>query len=307
MGKITVIGSFVMDMVATVTEFPKAGQTVLGKTLRIYPGGKGANQAVAARRAGAAVEMIGCVGNDGNGKTFLELMKAEGINTEHVKISETPTSIAQIQINEEGENKIVVIPSANHEYTPNDLKEAEEAVKNSDLVMMQLELRYEVSVAILEMCRRLKKKVILNPAPGVKLDEEILKLATYVTPNETELEILTGMKTESEEELYKAAEKLLSMGVECVIATLGKRGAMIADKDGKRIIEGYKATAVDTVGAGDCFNGAFAKCIAEGKTVEEAVRYANAAGALSVMKKGAIPSLPYAEETISFMRDMNNT
>lgn len=302
MAKITVVGSFVMDMVARLEEFPKAGQTVLGKSLGIYPGGKGANQAVAARRLGGDVEMIGCVGKDGNGKTFLDLLRREGIETSHIKESEeVPTAIAQIQIDQAGENKIVVIPSANHAFTKEDLYTVREVLSKTELVVMQLELEYEVSLEILRVCKELEVPVILNPAPAVKLPKEILGLATYVTPNETELEILTGQKTETEEELYSAAEALLDMGVKTVVATLGKRGAMIATAERKQIIEGYRVKAVDTVAAGDSFNGALAKCIADGKDLAEAVRYANAVGALAVTKQGAIPSLPTAEEVDEFL------
>lgn len=302
MAKITVVGSFVMDMVARLEEFPKAGQTVLGKSLGIYPGGKGANQAVAARRLGGDVEMIGCVGKDGNGKTFLDLLRREGIETSHIKESEeVPTAIAQIQIDQAGENKIVVIPSANHAFTKEDLYAVKEVLSKTKLVVMQLELEYEVSLEILRVCKELEVPVILNPAPAVKLPKEILGLATYVTPNETELEILTGQKTETEEELYSAAEALLDMGVKTVVATLGKRGAMIATAERKQIIEGYRVKAVDTVAAGDSFNGALAKCIADGKDLAEAVRYANAVGALAVTKQGAIPSLPTAEEVDEFL------
>lgn len=304
MAKITVIGSFVMDMVARLEEFPKAGQTVLGKSLGVYPGGKGANQAVAARRLGGDVEMIGCVGKDGNGKTFLDLLRREGIETSHIKESEeVPTAIAQIQIDQAGENKIVVIPSANHAFTKDDLHSLKEVFSKTELVVMQLELEYEVSLEILRVCKELKVPVILNPAPAVKLPKEILGLATYVTPNETELEILTGQKTQTEEQLYSAAEALLDMGVKTVVATLGKRGAMIATAEGKQIIEGYRVKAVDTVAAGDSFNGALAKGIADGKDLAEAIRYANAVGALTVTKQGAIPSLPTASEVQSFLID----
>ena len=304
MAKITVIGSFVMDMVARLEEFPKAGQTVLGKSLGVYPGGKGANQAVAARRLGGDVEMIGCVGKDGNGKTFLDLLRNEGIETSHIKESEeVPTAIAQIQIDQAGENKIVVIPSANHAFTKEDLYAVREVLSKTKLVVMQLELEYEVSLEILRVCKELKVPVILNPAPAVKLPKEILGLATYVTPNETELEILTGQKTQTEEQLYSAAEALLDMGVKTVVATLGKRGAMIATAERKQIIEGYQVKAVDTVAAGDSFNGALAKGIADGEDLAEAIRYANAVGALTVTKQGAIPSLPTASEVQSFLID----
>ena len=303
MAKITVIGSFVTDMVARVEEFPKPGQSVLGKSLGIYPGGKGANQAVAARRLGGDVEMIGCVGNDGNGAMFLELFQNEGIVTEHIKVSETvPTAIAQIQIDKNGENKIVMVPAANHAFTKEDVHALEGVLAQTELVMMQLELRYEVSLEILRVCKKQNVPVILNPAPAVPLPPEILGLATYVTPNETELEILTGLKTQTDEQVFAAADALLAMGVKTVVATLGKRGAMLADAGGRQIVPGYRVKAVDTVAAGDSFNGALAKCIAEGRDLAGSVRYANAVGALTVTKEGAIPSLPRAEEVEAFLQ-----
>lgn len=302
MSKITVIGSLVMDMVASVDEFPAAGQTILGKKLGIYPGGKGANQCVAIARLGGDVEMIGTVGKDGYGQTFRKILSEENIKIENLFETELPTAIAQIQINNKGENKIVVIPSANYEFSLDNLKQVENIVAQTKLVVMQLELKLEVSLAIIKMCQKLKIPVILNPAPAVKLDSEILALVDYITPNETELEILSGMTTKTDEEVFAAADKLLKIGVKTVVATLGSRGALLANKDGKRIIKGYKVKVVDTVAAGDSFNGALAKCIVEGKSLDDAVRFANAVGALTVTKSGAIPSLARLKEVEEFIK-----
>jgi ribokinase len=292
-----------MDMVASVEEFPLAGQTVLGRSLRVYPGGKGANQCVAAARLGAQTAMIGMVGSDGNGKTFLELFQEEGIDCANVFVTEKePTAIAQIQINAAAENKIVVIPSANFVFGEREWRQCEKAIKESAVVIMQMELNPGITEEIIRTCARLSVPVVLNPAPARNISGEVLGLATYVTPNETELELLTGMPTDTEENIYKAAGKLLSFGVRAVVATLGKRGALVADAHGKRIIPGYTVKVVDTVAAGDSFNGALAKCITEGKSLDEAVRYANAVGALTVSKQGAIPSLPTAAEVEAFIK-----
>ena len=304
MAKITVIGSFVMDMVASVEVFPWAGQTVLGSELHLYPGGKGANQAVAARRLGGDVEMIGCVGDDENGRTFLRLLEEEGIFSEHVRVCRgVPTAVAQVQINRSRENKIVVIPAANHAFTAEDVRALEPILRRTDLVVMQLELPRETSFELLRLCARLRKPLILNPAPAFPLPNELLACASYVTPNETELEILSGRPVRTEGDAFAAADVLLEAGVRAVVATLGRRGALIADAAGKRIVGGFPVEAVDTVAAGDSFNAALAKCLAERRPLDESVRYANAVGALTVTGRGAIPSLPTAARVEAFLRE----
>ena len=301
MAKITVIGSFVMDNVARMENFPLAGQTVLGKSLGVYPGGKGANQCVAAARLGGDVEMIGMLGKDGNGDTFRKIFKNEGICIDRVFETDIPTAVAQIQINDAGENRICVIPSANHEFGFDELEKIKQTIKNTKLVVLQLELRLDVTKEIIRVCHGYGVPVILNPAPAVKLEKEILGMVDYLTPNETELEILSGLKTETDEEVYKAADALIDIGVKTIIATLGKRGALIATKEDKKIVSGYKVKAIDTVAAGDSFNGALAKCLSDGKSIEEAVKFSNAVGALTVTKNGAIPSLPYLKDVEEFM------
>lgn len=302
MADICVIGSFVMDMVARVKEFPQDGQTILGLDLNCYPGGKGANQCVAMARLGANVEMVGMLGNDGNGQVFLDLLKQENVESKNVFITDKcPTSVAQVQINERSENKIVVIPSANFMFNKENLLQAKESIKQSKLVVLQLELNEDVTHEIIDLCYDLGVDILLNPAPARKLSKEYLSKITYITPNETELSILADMPTETEEEVKKATQKLLSYGVKNVIATLGKRGASITNTNETTFIGGYKVDVVDTVAAGDSFNGALAKCIVDGKTLSNAVKFANAVGALTVTKKGAIPSLPNLKEVEKFI------
>lgn len=297
MRTITVVGSFVMDMIGTVDKFPLEGETVIGKTLKTFPGGKGANQAVAAARLGGKVNMIGMVGKDDFGNTFKSLFKDENIDITHVLTSETePTAVGLIQINGLGENKIVVIPGANYEYSIEDLEEVREVLKNSNLVITQLELKHEVTFKLIRICHELNVPLILNPAPAIEIPKEYLEKITYLTPNETELEILTGIRVHSMESVKEATRKLLDLGVKNVIGTLGSKGAIIGNNNGFQHIEGYKVDVVDTVGAGDSFNGALAYCIVEGYSLPEAVKYANAVGALAVTKHGAIPSLPRKEE-----------
>jgi len=293
MFKITVIGSLVMDQVIKVKKFPKEGDTLFGDEINYYLGGKGANQAFALTRLGADTEMIGMVGNDNFGKAFIETFKKAGTKVSNIMISsKVGTSIASILSNYQAENKIVVMHGANFEFNEKELKKVESVLKNSDLVITQLELKPEIEEAIIKLCAKYKVPVQLNPAPAYKLSKEVLSKLTYITPNDLELSILTGMKTDTLENAKKAVKKLLSMGPKNVISTLGGNGAMIGDKKGVRHIPGFKVKVVDTVGAGDAFNGGFAYAISKGHNIDEAVRFANAVGGLAVTKQGAFPSMP---------------
>lgn len=301
MSKITVIGSFVMDNVAKMARFPQAGETILGESLELFPGGKGINQCVSVARLGGDVEMVGMLGKDGNGDVFRKIMKEDEIKADNVFPCDKPTAVAQVQINADGQNRICVIPSANFEFGFEELDKIDEVIKNTELVILQLELRLDVTKEIIRRAHGYGVKVLLNPAPAVKLEKEILGMVDYITPNETELSILTGLPTETDEEVIVAAKELLSFGTKTIIATLGSRGALIATQDNVEIVAGYKVKAVDTVAAGDSFNGAFAVAITEGKTVKEAVQFANAMGALTVTKKGAIPSLHTRKQVEEFI------
>lgn len=301
MSKITVIGSFVMDNVAKMQKFPKAGETVLGYTLELFPGGKGANQCVSVARLGGDVEMIGMLGNDSNGAVFREILMAEGIKSDNVFSCDKPTAVAQIQINDEGQNRICVIPCANYEFGFEELDKIDEVIKNTQILILQLEMRLDVTKEAIRRARSYGVKVLLNPAPAVKLESEILGMVDYLTPNETELAILTGMPTETDDEVIAAANKLISYGTKTIIATLGSRGALVATANGTKIVSGYKVNAIDTVAAGDSFNGAFSVAISEGKDLESAVKFANAMGALTVQKEGAIPSLHTRKQVEEFI------
>ena len=281
----------VMDNVAKMAKFPQAGETVLGATLEFFPGGKGANQCVSVARLGGDVEMVGMLGKDGNGEVFRNIFKEEGIKADNVFSCDKPTAVAQIQINEEGQNRICVIPCANFEFGLEELDKVDEIIKQTELVILQLELRLDITKEIIRRVHGYGKTILLNPAPAVKLEKEILGMVDYITPNETELSILTDMPTDTDEEVIAAAKELLSYGTKTVVATIGSRGALIATKERVEIVGGYKVQAIDTVAAGDSFNGALAVALTEGKSLKEAVQFANAMGALTVTKKGAIPSL----------------
>lgn len=297
MFKITVIGSLVMDQVVKLKKFPEKGDTLFGDEINYFLGGKGANQAMALGRLGALTEMIGMVGNDKYGQEFIVAFKKEGIKVSNIFVSnKVPTSLAVIQSNNQAENKIVVMHGANYAFSNKELKQVEKTLKNSNLVITQLELKPEIEAAIINLCYKHKVPVQLNPAPAYKLSKELLSKVTYITPNDLELSILTGMKTDTIENAKKAVKKLLAMGPKHVISTLGGNGAMVGDKNGIRHVPGYKVKVVDTVGAGDAFNGGFAYGISKGYKIDDAVKFANAVGALAVTKKGAFPSLPKLAE-----------
>ena len=296
MPKITVVGSFVTDMVATMDRFPQAGESVIGERLRVYLGGKGANQCVAARRLGAEVSMVGMLGNDENGRNFRALFEKEGIGTQYVfTTDDEPTAVAQVQIDRNSENRICVIPGANYCFTPEHLNKAKGVVAGSDMVIAQLELKTEVIEALAKLCAELGVPLMLNPAPAAPLSDSVLNNVTYLTPNETELSVLTGLPTKTDKQVATACIALLKKGVKTVVATLGSRGAYAATAEGGMLAENFKVTAVDTVAAG-------AVAITEGKSLNEALRFANAMGALTVQVKGAIPSLHTRAEVDEFLR-----
>lgn len=290
-----------MDNVAKMQKFPETGETILGESLELFPGGKGVNQCVSVARLGGDVEMIGMLGKDGNGDVFRQILKDENIKSEYVFSCDKPTAVAQVQINADGQNRICVIPSANYEFGFDELEKIDERLKTTKLLILQLEMRLDVTKEIIRRAHSYGVKILLNPAPAVKLEKEILGIVDYLTPNETELSILTGMSTDTDEEVLQASKRLLSYGVKTVVATLGGRGALVATEDSIEFIKGYKVKAVDTVAAGDSFNGAFAVALTEGKPLNEAVKFANAMGALTVTKRGAIPSLHTRKEIEEFL------
>lgn len=302
MSRITVVGSFSMDLTVTMSQFPKEGQTIIGKKMLKNPGGKGANQCIACARLGGDVEMIGMLGEDENGCIIKDLFVSEGVNVSHVlTTSLEPTTIALIEIDETGQNKIVVVPAANFVYSIEDLRKVSDVIANTEMVVAQLEMRLDVMEELAKICEMHQVPFILNPAPAVPLSDELLKRVTYLTPNETELSVLTNHPVSTLEEIKEAAQMLLNRGVKHVVATLGDKGALMADETGMKVIPGYPVTAIDTVAAGDSFNGALAKALVDGKTLEEAIQLANAVGAITVTRHGAVPSLPTKEEVENFM------
>ncbi len=300
---IVIIGSLNMDMVVRTNRAPDAGETLFGEDFTLSPGGKGANQAAAAARLGAEVTMIGRVGKDAFGSELLEVMRQEQVHTGYIGQSETlGTGIASIVVDGEGENRIIVVPGANIEMRPADIAALEPVISQAEMLVMQLETDLPMCAHAAAIAARQGIPVILNPAPARALEDEFLQHVTYLTPNETEAGILAGMAVNSIDDAEQAARILLQKGVRNVIVTLGPKGALIVNHAGSLHIPGFPVQAVDTVAAGDSFNGALAWQLTKGKTLDEAVRFANAVGALAVGKQGAIPSLPYLAEVEQFLQ-----
>ncbi len=303
MGKtVVVVGSSNTDMILEVSRIPKPGETVLGKTFSMAAGGKGANQAVAAARAGGDVHFIARLGDDLFGKQSLAGFHKDGIHTKHISFDDTfPSGVALIFVDDDGENCIGVGSGANANLSKDDIVAASDVIVSADIVLLQLEIPIESVVATASIARENHVDVILNPAPARQLSDELLRCVTVLTPNESETELLTGIKVETEYDCRKAADTLLHRGVDTVIITLGSRGAYVASHEFSGLVEGFAVQPVDTTAAGDIFNGALAVAIAAHMPLAEAVTFANAAGAISVTKSGAQPSAPYLNDIIKLV------
>jgi ribokinase len=301
--RIVVVGSSNTDMIIKVDRIPKPGETVIGGEFSTAAGGKGANQAVAAARAGGKVTFVARVGDDMFGRQAVEGFVADEINVSHVlQDSDAPSGVALIFVDERGENSIAVASGANARLTPLDVLAARQAISSADVLVMQLETPLETVRAAAELANEHNVRVILNPAPAQRLGEEILRHISVLTPNETEAELLTGVEVSSETDAEAAASLLFTLGVEAVLITLGPRGAFILDADHRELVHGFQVEAVDTTAAGDVFNGALAVALADRRSLAEAARFASAAAALSVTKLGAQPSAPTREEIEEFLR-----
>lgn len=288
---ITVVGSINMDLVVRTDRFPKQGETALGDLYTTIPGGKGANQAVAAARLGNDVQMVGAVGTDAFGQVLVGGLNSEGVRIEHVKQLDGMSGIANILLSE-GDNRIIVVPGANHLLKEKEMNGLESLFEASDLVILQLEIPLDVVQRTLEICKRLGTPTILNPAPSAGYRKEMEPYWTYLTPNESEAEEIFGQQWENALEQFPNR----------LIVTLGKKGARYFDGMKHVIVEGYETKAVDTTGAGDTFNGALGVALSEQHPFEEAVRFANAAASLSVEKMGAQGGMPRREEVLVRMR-----
>lgn len=297
-----VAGSNNFDMVANTERSPREGENLLASNLKFFPGGKGANQAVAVARLGATVDLIGAMGQDFIGDFLLRNLEANGIDTHWIKREPSrSTGCAFVAIYPSGNNSIVVDPGANLTLEPSDIERAKEAITAADAILTVLEIPMETVEAVLRAGREAGKLTILDAGPPRKCSREILRLADIVSPNETELEALSGEPVEGRESARKAGEKLLGLGVKTVVAKMGSDGSMLVTREGAKHFPAHKVNAVDPTATGDAFSAALAVKLASGAAVEEAIRYANAAGALAVTKLGALPSLPTRGEIEAFL------
>jgi ribokinase len=290
---VTVVGSLNMDLVARASRIPEPGETIIGSDFRQVPGGKGANQAVAAARLGACVSLVGRVGRDAFGQTLMENLARDGIDQSFlIQDSQAATGVALIVVDDAGQNSIVVASGANAHLSPGDVEAAEGAIARADVLLLQLESPLETVTRAAETAHRHGVSVVLNPAPAHPLPVSLLSIVDVLIPNESETALLTEMSVDRPDEAEAAAAALLELGVGTVILTLGERGALLAQADGASLVPAFPVRPIDTTGAGDAFVGGFAVALAEGRPLAEAVRWGSAAGALATTTEGAQPSLP---------------
>jgi len=300
--QIAVVGSSNMDLVVKSTRIPAVGETILGGDFIMVPGGKGANQAVAAAKLGAEVYFIAKLGSDIFAEHSLDNFRRARVNTKYViQTNEAPSGVALIMVDDEGNNSIVVAPGANQKLLPADVKKAESDIASCGAVVAQLEVPLETIEFAAKMANDLKVPFVLDPAPAQELEAELLEMVDVLTPNETEAQILTGVEVTDEDSARTAATTLLERGVKAVILTLGGKGFFLADRDESRYVSAQKVDAVDSTAAGDAFTGSLAAGMAEGKTLLDAALFANYVAALSVTKMGAQSSMPTLQEVKNFM------
>lgn len=303
MSDIVVLGSLNVDLVVSAERAPEGGETVPGEGFSVFNGGKGANQAFAAARLGGDVAMLGRVGDDDYGRTLVRGLAGAGTNVEGVRcIGGVTTGVAVITVEKSGENRIVVVPGANGAYLPSELERDAALFSGAKFALFQLETPLETVASGLEKARKQGCITILDPAPARALSEDMLRFVDFLTPNLSELSVLTGSglgDESSEGEIVSAAESLLDLGVGIVLAKLGSRGALLVERSGSQSISAAKVAAVDSTGAGDCFNGAFAAALSRGEEVSAAARFACVAASVSVTRQGAQSSFPSLEEALA--------
>jgi ribokinase len=301
---IIVFGSINLDLTAYVSRLPQAGETISGKSFLTAPGGKGANQAVCAARLGTPTVFIGRTGRDAFGSQVLDAVGGEGVDISRVWIDpDAGTGLAVISVDEHAENTIIIIPGANGRLDDTDVARATNLLDGNSIVMLQLETPMEPSLKLAILARERGAKVILDPAPAVPLPEELYRAVDLITPNEVETGILTGIQPQSVEDCTKAAQLLLARGVQTAVIKMGAQGVYFQSQQASGYTPPFPIQAVDSVAAGDAFNGGLAVALFEGKPLEEAVRWGAAAGAIACTRKGAIPSMPHWEELESMLRE----
>lgn len=301
-GKLVVLGSINADHILNINHFPQPGETVIGKQYTVAFGGKGANQAVAAGRSGADISFIACVGDDDIGERVRKQLASDQIDTRPVEaIKDATTGVALIFVNAEGENVIGIDAGANNAVTPDYLERYKQQVIEASALLMQLESPLDTVIAAAKIAKEHDTQVILNPAPACELPDELLSRVDIITPNETEAEKLTGINVDNNEDAARAAKALHDKGIATVIITLGSKGVWLSQNGEGKLVAGFRVKAVDTIAAGDTFNGALVTALLEGKQMDSAVRFAHAAAAIAVTRPGAQPSVPWRKEIDDFL------
>lgn len=290
MGKVVVVGSINVDMVFTSQVRPKAGETVLGDEFSIIPGGKGANQAVAASKLGAESYMIGCVGNDSNGEFSINNLTNMNVSTDCIETTnEATTGVANIVV-AENDNSIIVIAGSNYKITKNTIDKYKDIILSADIVLLQLEIPIDIVEYAAEVCKKNNVSVLLNPAPAIELKKSLIENVTYITPNEHELKIILGKHDNIDEIIRKYPNKL--------IVTMGAKGVKYFDGIDMKLIPSYDVEVIDTTGAGDTFCGGLAAALVRGDNIEDAIKFANKAAALSITKLGAQSGMPTLKQLL---------
>ncbi|HHT0075560.1 ribokinase [Raoultella planticola] len=302
-GKLVVLGSINADHILNLESFPTPGETVTGHHYQVAFGGKGANQAVAAGRSGADIAFIACTGDDDIGERVRRQLQSDGIDVAPVRaVKDQSTGVALIFVNAEGENVIGIHAGANAALSVEQVEAEKARIAGALALLMQLESPLESVLAAAKIAHQHQTTVVLNPAPARELSDELLALVDIITPNETEAEKLTGIRVENDDDAANAARVLHDKGIGIVMITLGSRGVWVSHEGQGRRVPGFKVQAIDTIAAGDTFNGAFVTALLEGIALDEAIRFAHAAAAIAVTRKGAQPSVPWREEIDEFLR-----
>lgn len=309
MGKpIVVFGSFVVDLTSRSKGLPVPGQTVLGASFKMGPGGKGSNQAVAAHRAGANVTLATKVGRDVFGKVATDFYKNEGMNVDYVlEDAQKETGVALIMVDEvSAQNEIVVVSGACGNISDDDVEKCRSLIENASILLLQHEINFDAQYKIIDIAHKAGVKIVLNPAPAAEVPEDVLRKIDVVTPNETEAQVLTGVEVKTIDDAQRAAQVFLDKGVKNVVITMGALGAFATDGEKSELLPRICVDAVDTTGAGDAFNGGFVTALSEDKDLFEALRYGNATGALSVTKLGTAPAMPMRNEIDAMVKKVYN-
>ena len=301
-GNLVVLGSINADHILNLESFPAPGETVTGNQYQVAFGGKGANQAVAAGRSGANIAFIACTGDDDTGERVRKQSASDNIDIAPVSVvAGEATGVALIFVNAEGENVIGIHAGANAALTTERVEEQHGIIAGAEALLMQLESPVESVLAAAKIAHENHTTVVLNPAPARVLSDELLALVDIITPNETEAEKLTGIRVENDDDAARAARALHDKGIGTVIITLGSRGVWASVNGEGRRVPGFKVKAIDTIAAGDTFNGALVTALLEGKRMDDAIRFAHAAAAIAVTRKGAQPSVPWRKEIDEFL------